>query len=190
MQSSAKDLTENTDQTAVIDNAAVAAMENRTSLFSSDEIIFKDENNDKPHTRYGYKIAEMNFLIPEGIDSEVIQNPTIFNLPNSPSWIAGLINIRGSIIPVMDLDKFLSKNATKKYSNILVLNKADKKSTISIMVNDLPVSLECNDSTATAKSYPELLLDFIADGFSQKNNDWIEFNPQKLFEKLAGKVNT
>lgn len=153
MQAFAKDITEKREGTLAVDKDPLASLENSTSLFSSDEIIFKDEINDKPYTRYGYNIADMHFLVPEGMVSEVIQNPTIFNLPNSPSWVAGLINIRGSIIPVMNLDKFLNTNTANSYSNILVLNKSDNKSAIAIMVNELPISLELNDSTATAKNY-------------------------------------
>ena len=189
MQAIADNLTETMETKAGEIQNPPDSMGEHTSLFSSDELIFQEEHDDKVKTRYGYKISNMNFLVPEGMGSEVIQNPNIFNLPNSPTWIVGLINIRGNIIPVMNIDKLLNKISDKKYSNILVLNKSDNQKAIAIMINDLPISLEHNDSTASSSNYPEQLLDFVSDGFSQQNNDWIEFSPQKLFEKLAGKLN-
>ncbi len=162
------------------------AEENPTPLFSGNEIIFPDENIERPHTRYGYKISQMFFLIPEEIVSEIIQDANIYSLPNSPSWIEGLINLRGNIIPVMNLDKLL-KNNNNKSTTILVMNNSEEKKSIAIMIDDLPVSLELNDSNTTTKNYPNELQDYISDGFRQNNSDWIEFNPHLLFKKLSEK---
>lgn len=170
------------------ENKKLEIMENNAPLFSGDEIIFPDESVERPYTRYGYKVSNMNFLVPEGTVSEVLQNQNIYMLPNSPNWIEGLINIRGNIIPVMNVGKVLKEKEKEKLTNILVLNKSDNTSTIAILISDLPVSLELNDSkTSTTKNYPDILHDFIIEGFSQNDADWIEFDPQKLFKKLAGK---
>ena len=160
--------------------------EDHTPLFSSNEIIFPDETVERPYTRYGYKISNMNFLVPEETVSEIIQDTNIFNLPNSPSWIEGLINLRGNIIPVMNLDKYLKKNNNKS-TTILVLNNSEEKNSIALMIDELPVSLELNDSTTTTNNYPLELQDYISSGFTQNKNDWVEFNPESLFKKLSAK---
>ena len=179
MQAIANDTTENKELELMEDNAP---------LFPSDEIIFPDETVERPYTRYGYKIAGMNFLVPESTVSEILKNQTIFMLPNSPVWIEGLINIRGNFFPVMNMDKMINNFKNEKPENILVLDKSDNTSAIAILISDLPVSLEHNDSKTTTNNYPEILRDFIAEGFSQNDADWIEFDPQKLFQKMAGKV--
>ena len=170
------------------ENKTLEIMGETAPLFSSDEIIFPDESVDRPYTRYGYKISDMNFLVPEGTASEILQNQNVFMLPNSPAWIEGLINIRGNIIPVMNMDKFIKNSTKEKLTNILVLDKSDNTSAIAILISDLPVSLEHNDSKTSTKNYPDVLHDFINEGFSQNDADWIEFDPQELFKKLAGKV--
>lgn len=170
------------------ENKKLEIMENNAPLFSSDEIIFPDESVERPYTRYGYKISDMNFLVPEGTVSEVLQNQNIFMLPNSPVWIEGLINIRGNIIPVMNMGKILKSVKKEKLTNILVLNKSDNTATIALLISDLPVSLELNDSKTSTKNYPDILHDFINEGFSQNDADWIEFDPQKLFKKMADKA--
>lgn len=185
MQAFANNVTEEMDEKGK--SNPLDSIQASNSLFSSDEIIFPDSEIDRPFVRYGYKIADMNFLVPEDIVSEVIQMPNIFNLPNSPAWIEGLINIRGNIIPVMNVSKFLNNSKTDKRKNILVLNKSDSNSTIAIIINGLPVSLEHNDSKTTVAKYSESLLDYIDEGFRQNNADWVEFNPQKLFKTLANK---
>jgi len=157
------------------------------TLFSANEIIFPDQDVERPYVRYGYKISDMNFLVPEGTVSEVISKQNIFTLPNSPAWIEGLINIRGNIVPVMNLSKYLNHDIDNKNINILVLNKSDASATLAIIINGLPVSLEHNDSKTAVSKYSELLLEYIDSGFSQNNSDWVEFNPQQLFKKLANK---
>ena len=189
MQAFANNVTGNVVSTTEEINNSISSVDINAPLFPTDEIIFPDENIERPHTRYGYKISNMNFLIPEETVSEVIQKPNIFNLPNSPSWIEGLINIRGNIIPVMNIDKFLNNSNGKKPDNILVLNKTDNKSAIAIIIDDLPTSLQRDESKTTPINYPEILQDYIENGFSNNSIDWVEFNPQKLFQKLANKVN-
>lgn len=190
MQAFAKDVAEKMENSANPSKDPLEpldAMDAHTSLISADEVIFPDENVERPYTRYGYKISKMNFLVPENTVSEVIQNPNIFSLPTSPSWIEGLINIRGNIIPVMNIGKLLKHANGEKLTNILVLDKADNKSAIAIMISNLPVSLEIGDSNTTASQYPDVINNFIENGFNQNNTDWVEFNPQDLFKKLADK---
>lgn len=188
MQSYAKNTNESMEKTVGLEKETLDVMDVTTKLFSTDEIIFPDENTERPYARYGYKIAAMNFLVPEKTVSEVIQCPNIYNLPNSPSWIEGLINIRGNIIPVMNIDKLLKNASSKRLNNILVLDKSDNKTALAIMISDLPISLEYNDSKTDTNNYPSELQEYIKCGFNQNNLDWVEFNPQELFKKLSGKV--
>ena len=185
MQAFANNVTEELDKKG--NSIPLDSIQASNSLFSPDDIIFPDNDVDRPYVRYGYKIADMNFLVPEGMVSEVIQTPNIFNLPNSPAWIEGLINIRGNIVPVMNINKFLNNKKTDKQKNILILNKSDSSSTIAIVINGLPVSLEHNDSKPTVSDYSDSLVNYIEQGFHQNNADWVEFNPHELFKKLADK---
>lgn len=157
------------------------------SLFSVDELMFPEQTSDRPYTRYGYNISNMNFLVPEMVVSEVIQEPSIFNLPNSPYWIEGLINIRGNIVPVMNIAKFLKQVSTESINKILVINSATKDPAIAIIIEDLPVSLEIGDNKTNITEHPEKLQKYLSNGFTQNSLDWVEFNPQKLFKELANK---
>ena len=188
MQAFAKTVSGKMDNSIKPAEMSLEERDNSTSMLSANEIIFPDETSESIHTRYGYKVSGMNFLIPEKTTSEVIQNQNIFRLPNSPIWVEGLINIRGNIIPVMNIEKLLKSPTTNSINNILVMDKSDSSNTIAILINDLPVSLEYNDSKSSVKNLPETLQDYIGEGFTQNGADWIEFSPHKLFENLAVKV--
>lgn len=187
MQAIANNLSDKTDVQDMNDSSSVEILEDTTSLFSNDNIMFPDESVERPYTRYGYQISELNFLVPENVGSEVIQEPNIFMLPNAPAWIEGLINIRGNIIPVMNVDKLLEQKTKKKMKSILVLEKSVDASAIAILISVLPVSLELNDSKSSTTSYPDGLSEYLDDGFVQNGSEWVEFNLQKLFRDLSGK---
>jgi|LGOV01.1.fsa_nt_gb purine-binding chemotaxis protein CheW len=190
MEAFAKNVTSDMENIESTDKDEIDGLPSNAPLFSSDEIIFPDENTERAYTRYGYQISYMNFLVPEGTVCEVIQNPKIFSLPNAPSWIEGLLNIRGNIIPVMNVGKYLKNGNKEKFTNILVLDKSDNENAIAVMISDLPVSLEISDSKTSTTNYSDDLLEFISAGFKQNGIDWIEFDPQKLFKRLAGKEST
>lgn len=56
----------------------------------------------------GFVIGEDRFALDILMVQEIIKTTTITNLPNSPEFIEGVINLRGNIIPVIDLSKRLN----------------------------------------------------------------------------------
>lgn len=81
-----------------------------------------------------FNLSEKVYAIPAEKIIEIVQLPALTLLEKAPDYIAGLLNIRGSIISVIDLSKILGfKNKT--YSpecQILILNAGDKKAGIII----------------------------------------------------------
>ncbi len=67
-----------------------------------------------------------------GIDTrlaeEVVRVPAITFLPNAPSFVHGLINLRGSIIATIDIREFfgLKRIALKKDSRVIVVKTGGK----------------------------------------------------------------
>lgn len=177
MQAVVNKLTHNTEKSDA---------DNNIKLLASD-LIFPTSHHDGPRIRYGYVISTMNFLVPEGVVCELLQKPVIYSLPNTPSYIAGLINIRGNIIPVMDIEKLLRIKSTSKINNILIFNKFDNANALALVIKGLPVLLEHSDNSVNAENHPDIIKDYINTGFSQTNADWVEFDPQVLFINLAEK---
>jgi purine-binding chemotaxis protein CheW len=53
----------------------------------------------------GFRIGEETYGVPIGSVREIVRVPEITTVPNAPEMIEGVINLRGKIIPVMDLRK-------------------------------------------------------------------------------------
>ncbi len=79
---------------------------------------------------------------------EVVITPTITRMPQTPSYVKGVANIRGNVIAIFDLeDRFnLQRNETqlsaKKYT--LVVESEDFK--MGLLVNEVPNTISVNAS--------------------------------------------
>jgi purine-binding chemotaxis protein CheW len=78
---------------------------------------------DKDLQVVGFRIGRETFGLPIAIVREIVRVPEITSVPNAPEYIEGVINLRGRIIPVVDLRKrFGQETATlNKKSRIVVV---------------------------------------------------------------------
>ena len=73
----------------------------------------------------GFKINGIPLLAIMDDVSEILPPPQTIRVPGVKSWVKGLANIRGSLMPVLDMNGYLFGSPTKitKDSRILVINK-------------------------------------------------------------------
>jgi len=109
-----------------------------------------------------FKLAGEEYGLSIDQIKEVVLTPRVAKMPQTPPYIKGVANIRGSIIAIMDLEqKFglgdgLCEELTQNYT--LVVENADFK--IGILVKDVPntLTIEVNDidKAATLIQYSTL----------------------------------
>jgi purine-binding chemotaxis protein CheW len=71
----------------------------------------------------GFRIGRETFGVPISIVREIVRVPEITSVPNAPNYIEGVINLRGRIIPVVDLRKRFGEPAgdpNKKHRVVVV----------------------------------------------------------------------
>jgi len=71
----------------------------------------------------GFRIGEETYGVQIGSVREIVRVPEITAVPNAPDLIEGVINLRGKIIPVMDLRKRFGSGSMQadKKNRILVV---------------------------------------------------------------------
>ena len=76
----------------------------------------------------GFRIGEETYGVQIGAVREIVRVPEITSVPNAPDMIEGVINLRGKIIPVMDLRKRFGIEAVQpdKKNRILVVELDNK----------------------------------------------------------------
>ncbi len=83
----------------------------------------------------GFRIGKETFGVPISMVREIVRVPEITAVPNAPEHVEGVINLRGKIIPVIDLRKRFASQETEpgKKNRILVVELSDRK--IGLIVN-------------------------------------------------------
>jgi purine-binding chemotaxis protein CheW len=71
----------------------------------------------------GFRIGEETYGVQIGSVREIVRVPEITAVPNAPEMVEGVINLRGKIIPVMDLRKRFGSTVVQsdKKNRILVV---------------------------------------------------------------------
>ena len=72
-----------------------------------------------------FRMGAENFLVPRDEIREVLIYPqSVTRVPGAKSWIRGLANIRGQLLPVIDLRAYLGSGATSptRTTRVLVTN--------------------------------------------------------------------
>lgn len=71
---------------------------------SADQVVFTEQNEDTQHGRYlSFSLGEEDYGIEIRLVIEIINMQAINKLPEVPDYIKGIINLRGKIIPVIDV---------------------------------------------------------------------------------------
>ena len=83
----------------------------------------------------GFRIGRETFGLPISIVREIVRVPEITSVPNAPDYIEGVINLRGRIIPIVDLRKrFGEKSFEPNKRNRIVVVEIDSRA-IGLIVN-------------------------------------------------------
>ena len=92
-------------------------------------------NMEKELQVVGFRIGRETFGVPISLVREIVRVPEITSVPNSPDYIEGVINLRGKIIPVVDLRKrFREKVGEPNKKNRIVVAEVEGR-LIGLLVN-------------------------------------------------------
>ena len=90
---------------------------------------------DKDLQVVGFRIGDETFGVRISAVREIVRVPEITAVPNAPDYIEGVINLRGKIIPVMDLRKrFGIKNVEPNKKNRILVVELESK-VVGLIVN-------------------------------------------------------
>jgi twitching motility protein PilI len=76
----------------------------------------------------GFRLADESFIVARHKIREVLMVPaSITRVPGAKAWVRGLANIRGHLLPIVDLKAFLGAgtNSGSRDARVLVLNSVE-----------------------------------------------------------------
>ena len=117
------------------DAASISIMQNRTKAMaekSSLSLVTGDLYAKRK--LISFNLNDDKYCIPLDCLKEVMKDTTITKVPGTPDFIAGIMNLRGDYITVLDVKKFLNIEQKQK-------SESDKTPVIIVSYNDIELAL-------------------------------------------------
>jgi chemotaxis signal transduction protein len=138
--------------------------------------------------RHGVSIGPFSILLPPNAVSEVVKGSTVFPVPKTASWIKGLLNLRGNLVPVFNLaEHFDESYQAPKSPQLIAVGKADQA--VALIVDGIPrlASTERPISHSTLP-LPEALRNHVRGAYIEEENMWLELDVSGLIESLTDQM--
>lgn len=129
-----------------------------------------------------FRIGANNLVTPLGDVVEILDVPELSVVPLTQPWVRGLANLRGRLLPVIDLNGYLNGSLTRLTgkSRVLVI---DYNGVYSGLVVDEVLGLRHfrEDERATDDSYVDAYLQpYCSQGYRRGEQTWVIFSMYAL----------
>ncbi|MBD7909867.1 MULTISPECIES: chemotaxis protein CheW [Clostridium] len=92
-----------------------------------------------------FKLGDEHFAVETDKVQSINDMMGITSVPKAPSYIKGLINLRGSIKSLVDINLLLDVNSTEEQQSIIILTVEDEE--IGISVDEVEEVLDIDEKT-------------------------------------------
>ena len=142
---------------------------------------------DVARIRFGFRVGNIGLLVPTGMLSELVEETEVYPLPTTPVWFPGLINLRGSLVPVFDLKKLFNlEEPGGEKPNLLVLNAGAEA--VSVLIDGLPLSLDTNRRVEQIPPLPEILREHSHAVYVREREIWVDLDFDGLFRTAGSRI--
>jgi len=132
----------------------------------------------------GFSLAGFQCLAAMGTVSELLPVPKFTIVPGVKAWVLGVSNIRGRLIPIVDMTRYFDLQSGRTRSRdkrILVVEQGDML--IGLLVDSVQGMQHFEkDSfkTTTATAVPQSILEYIDGAYQRETQDWLVFDAKRL----------
>jgi len=132
----------------------------------------------------GFTIAGNELLSQMGEVTEILDPPPYTRVPGAKPWVIGIANVRGGLLPLMDLTGFITGHATKNKNagRVMVVNHNGLLTGLLVeevrgMKHFLP-----GEQTYELPEVANSLKPYIRQAFHKDNDYWAVFSMHALVE--------
>ncbi len=134
----------------------------------------------------GFRMGTRLFVAPMGEVTEVLHEPRHTLLPGVRTWVRGVANVRGRLLPIMDLCGFFGSELSplRKQRRVLVVEHGE---VFAGLIVDEVFGMQHFSVEAFAEQLPPLeasIQPFIH-GVFQRERPWLVFSPHALARAQA-----
>ena len=136
----------------------------------------------KPHwSGIGFMLAGHHFVAPMGEVAEILAQPPATRLPGVQPWVRGVSNVRGRLLPLIDLESFFGGTVgNRKSRRVLALELGELYTGLIVSevfgMQHMPVDCFKDDVPGELEN----LKPFLAGSYFHNDTTWSVFSPYKL----------
>lgn len=147
------------------------------------ELPSLDSNKDE-WVGIGFRMGDVVLLSKMGEITEILDPPIYTRVPGVQSWVVGIANVRGSLLPLMDLKGFVTGEnlSSRKAGRVLVVNHNGANT--GLLVDEV-LGLRhffLNEQTFELPDVERSLKPFIKQAFQRDDDYWPVFSFHTLIE--------
>lgn len=139
--------------------------------------------------RLAFRVGPVGLLCASDAGREVVPPPPVTRLPHLPAWMLGLTNVRGTVLPVVDLAAaFGVEHETALAPYLLVIGGSED--VLGVLVDGLPeiARFGVDERMRGVPPHPESLAGHVAGGYERGGVIWLDADVLWLFETLCGRI--
>jgi chemotaxis signal transduction protein len=136
--------------------------------------------------RYGFRIGVCRFVHDVSLAVELTELPHCYDLPNSSVWFCGLVNLRGNLVPALDLKSLLGGGGSAGDRQMLLVIGSGER-TAALVIDGTPdhISIDEGSRVEQPQYVPEILQDHLLGAHEFAGEIWYQVDYEGLFEALA-----
>jgi twitching motility protein PilI len=132
----------------------------------------------------GFRIGNTYMITPLTQVNEILHYPKLTLVPGTLPWVKGLANIRGTLLPVMDLQDYLEQPPIEldSQSRIMIIQQGEL--TVGLLVNEVfgLRHFEPEEQVTRIKKLDPIVKTYIRGAFHQGERTWHLFDISMLVE--------
>lgn len=139
------------------------------------------------------RVGDVRFMVAQSQVREVVELPGYSRVPGGKPWLLGVSNIRGELIPVVNIKSLLFEEATALGLNSRVVVVRHDKSSVGFLVDRVEGLRRFDASQQNVQAgghLPEVCRKFVAGGYGDDENllpvlDLIKLIDDPIFQMAA-----
>ena len=150
----------------------------------SAELLPSLDSHKDDWTGIGFALGDIELLSTMGEIKEILDPPEYTKVPGVKSWVVGIANVRGSLLPLIDLKNFVTGEKVQNIKKSRVLVVSYSGNSTGLIVDDV-LGMRHFALSEQVYELPEVevsLKPFITQAFKRDDKNWPVFSFNALVE--------
>jgi twitching motility protein PilI len=133
----------------------------------------------------GFVLSGRKYVAPMGEVSEILHMPRYTQVPGVKGWLNGVANVRGRLLPIMDLAQFFGLQSTVRASRdkrVLVVERGDVFSGLIVDSVQGMQYFPVDSYERSVTNVPAGVIPFALGQYTKNDEAWAVFSPFLLIE--------